>query len=201
MRAADRGLRARCRSATRCEAGTLVGPLIDGAAFDGMQAALDAARKARAARSTAASACVESAAGRLLRRARRSSRCPSRPRSCARRPSRRSSTCCATTTLDEAIALHNDVPQGLSSCDLHQRPARGRDVPVGRRARDCGIANVNIGPSGAEIGGAFGGEKETGGGREVRLRRLEGLHAPRDQHDQLRRARCRWRRAIRFDVG
>ena len=44
---------------------------------------------------------------------------------------------------------------------------------------DCGIANVNIGTSGAEIGGAFGGEKETGGGRESRLRCLEGLHAPR----------------------
>ena len=49
--------------------------------------------------------------------------------------------------------------------DLHQRLARGRAVHV-RRGSDCGIANVNIGPSGAEIGGAFGGEKETGGGRE-----------------------------------
>ena len=50
--------------------------------------------------------------------------------------------------------------------DLFHRPARGRIVPVGRGS-DCGIANVNIGPSGAEIGGAFGGEKETGGGREA----------------------------------
>ena len=50
---------------------------------------------------------------------------------------------------------------------------------------DCGIANVNIGTTGAEIGGAFGGEKETGGGRESRARCLEGLHAPADQHRQL----------------
>ena len=52
--------------------------------------------------------------------------------------------------------------------DLHaERHARGRAVHLGAKAADCGIANVNIGPSGAEIGGAFGGEKETGGGREA----------------------------------
>ena len=56
-------------------------------------------------------------------------------------------------------------PQGLSSCDLHQRRARSRAFHLGPGS-DCGIANVNIGTSGAEIGGAFGGEKETGGGRE-----------------------------------
>ncbi len=50
--------------------------------------------------------------------------------------------------------------------DLHRQPAVGRDVPLARGS-DCGIANVNIGTSGAEIGGAFGGEKETGGGREA----------------------------------
>ncbi len=67
--------------------------------------------------------------------------------------------------LDEAIALQNDVPQGLSSCifTLNLREAETFLSAVGS---DCGIANVNIGPSGAEIGGAFGGEKETGGGRE-----------------------------------
>jgi aldehyde dehydrogenase (NAD+) len=67
--------------------------------------------------------------------------------------------------LDEAIALHNDVPQGLSSSifTLDLREAERFLAPDGS---DCGIANVNIGPSGAEIGGAFGGEKETGGGRE-----------------------------------
>jgi len=66
-------------------------------------------------------------------------------------------------TLDEALEAHNDVPQGLSSSifttDL-------REAEFFRRRSDCGIANINIGTSGAEIGGAFGGEKETGGGRE-----------------------------------
>jgi aldehyde dehydrogenase (NAD+) len=67
--------------------------------------------------------------------------------------------------LDEAIALHNDVPQGLSSSifTLDQREAERFMAADGS---DCGIVNVNIGTSGAEIGGAFGGEKRTGGGRE-----------------------------------
>jgi aldehyde dehydrogenase (NAD+) len=66
---------------------------------------------------------------------------------------------------EEALELQNDVPQGLSSCvfTLNMREAEQFLSPAGS---DCGIANVNIGPSGAEIGGAFGGEKETGGGRE-----------------------------------
>ena len=68
-------------------------------------------------------------------------------------------------TLDEAIALHNDVPQGLSSSifTLNQREA---ETFMSAAGSDCGIVNVNIGTSGAEIGGAFGGEKNTGGGRE-----------------------------------
>jgi aldehyde dehydrogenase (NAD+) len=66
---------------------------------------------------------------------------------------------------DEALALHHEVPQGLSSSifTMDVREAERFTAPDGS---DCGIANVNIGPSGAEIGGAFGGEKETGGGRE-----------------------------------
>lgn len=68
-------------------------------------------------------------------------------------------------TLDEAIALNNDVPQGLSSC-IFTTDVREAETFVSAVGSDCGIANVNIGPSGAEIGGAFGGEKETGGGRE-----------------------------------
>jgi aldehyde dehydrogenase (NAD+) len=68
-------------------------------------------------------------------------------------------------TLDEAIAMQNDVPQGLSSSimTLNMREA---ELFLAASGSDCGIANVNIGTSGAEIGGAFGGEKETGGGRE-----------------------------------
>jgi aldehyde dehydrogenase (NAD+) len=67
--------------------------------------------------------------------------------------------------LDEAIALQNDVPQGLSSC-IFTNDLRESEQFLSAAGSDCGIANVNIGPSGAEIGGAFGGEKETGGGRE-----------------------------------
>jgi aldehyde dehydrogenase (NAD+) len=69
------------------------------------------------------------------------------------------------STMDEAIALQNGVPQGLSSSimTLNMREA---ELFLSAKGSDCGIANVNIGTSGAEIGGAFGGEKETGGGRE-----------------------------------
>ncbi len=67
--------------------------------------------------------------------------------------------------LEEAIALHNDVPQGLSSA-IFTNDIREAERFVSPSGSDCGIANVNIGPSGAEIGGAFGGEKDTGGGRE-----------------------------------
>ena len=68
-------------------------------------------------------------------------------------------------TLDEAIAIHNAVPQGLSSA-IFTRDLAISEAFLGHAGSDCGIANVNIGTSGAEIGGAFGGEKETGGGRE-----------------------------------
>ncbi len=68
-------------------------------------------------------------------------------------------------TLDEAIAIQNDVPQGLSSAIMTTN-LRTAEKFLSAAGSDCGIANVNIGTSGAEIGGAFGGEKETGGGRE-----------------------------------
>jgi len=61
--------------------------------------------------------------------------------------------------------LHNGVPQGLSS-SIFTNDLREAETFLSAGGSDCGIANVNIGPSGAEIGGAFGGEKETGGGRE-----------------------------------
>ena len=66
---------------------------------------------------------------------------------------------------DAALALHNDVPQGLAS-SIFTNDVREAERFMSAEGSDCGIANVNIGPSGAEIGGAFGGEKETGGGRE-----------------------------------
>jgi aldehyde dehydrogenase (NAD+) len=68
--------------------------------------------------------------------------------------------------LGQAIALQNDVPQGLSS-SIFTNDLREAERFLSASGSDCGIANVNIGPSGAEIGGAFGGEKETGGGREA----------------------------------
>jgi aldehyde dehydrogenase (NAD+) len=68
-------------------------------------------------------------------------------------------------SLDDAIALQNAVPQGLSSAIFTQN-LKSAEQYLSAAGSDCGIANVNIGTSGAEIGGAFGGEKETGGGRE-----------------------------------
>tara|TARA_Y100001933_G_scaffold218993_1_gene227429 strand:+ start:123 stop:1655 length:1533 start_codon:yes stop_codon:yes gene_type:complete len=68
-------------------------------------------------------------------------------------------------TLEEAVEMHNDVRQGLSS-SLFTTDLRNEEYFLGHLGSDCGIANINIGTSGAEIGGAFGGEKETGGGRE-----------------------------------
>ena len=68
--------------------------------------------------------------------------------------------------IEEAISLHNDVPQGLSS-SMFTNSIRNAELFLSTSGSDCGIANINIGTSGAEIGGAFGGEKETGGGREA----------------------------------
>jgi aldehyde dehydrogenase (NAD+) len=71
----------------------------------------------------------------------------------------------AVAEMEQAMALHNGVPQGLSSA-IFSDSVREAEYFLSHRGSDCGIANVNIGTSGAEIGGAFGGEKETGGGRE-----------------------------------
>jgi len=69
------------------------------------------------------------------------------------------------SNIEDAIRMHNDVPQGLSSA-IFTTDVRNSELFLSAAGSDCGIANVNIGTSGAEIGGAFGGEKETGGGRE-----------------------------------
>ena len=68
--------------------------------------------------------------------------------------------------LADAIAMQNDVPQGLAS-SIFTQDLTEAELFLSAAGSDCGIANVNIGPSGAEIGGAFGGEKQTGGGREA----------------------------------
>jgi aldehyde dehydrogenase (NAD+) len=71
----------------------------------------------------------------------------------------------AVDDIEDAVRIHNEVPQGLSSA-IFTEHVREAEYFLSHRGSDCGIANVNIGTSGAEIGGAFGGEKETGGGRE-----------------------------------
>jgi aldehyde dehydrogenase (NAD+) len=68
-------------------------------------------------------------------------------------------------SLEEALGIHNGVPQGLSSA-MFTTNLMEAEIFLSAEGSDCGIANINIGTSGAEIGGAFGGEKETGGGRE-----------------------------------
>ena len=146
------------------EADTLVGPLIDKAAFDAMQAAL--------AKASSEGGSV-SGGGRML-----GDRFPDAYYAAPAiiEMSEQTDTVCAETfapilyamkyrDLDEAIGMHNGVPQGLSS-SIFTNDLREAEAFLSADGSDCGIANVNIGPSGAEIGGAFGGEKETGGGRE-----------------------------------
>jgi aldehyde dehydrogenase (NAD+) len=147
------------------EPDTLVGPLIDRAAFQGMQRALARARADGG----------EVRGGERLLAERYPDAYYVRP-AIARMPGQTSVVTEETfapilyvmryKALAEAIALHNDVSQGLSSC-MFTTDLREAETFLSAEGSDCGIANVNIGPSGAEIGGAFGGEKATGGGREA----------------------------------
>ena len=142
--------------------GTLMGPLIDQAAVDNMMAALER---------------VKAEGGRILYGGRKIDRpgCFVEP-TLVEVPRPLPITCDETFApilyvfefddLDEAIRIHNDVPQGLSSA-IFTLNMRSAERFLSATGSDCGIANVNIGTSGAEIGGAFGGEKETGGGREA----------------------------------
>ena len=146
--------------------GTLVGPLINERAYSGMVAALEqAAADGGELIAGGARRRVAGAPGRLLRRAR--ARPDARPdragpaRDVRPDPVRDE----LLATVEDAIALHNDVPQGLSS-SIFTRDQREAERFLAADGSDCGIVNVNIGTSGAEIGGAFGGEKSTGGGRE-----------------------------------
>ncbi len=146
------------------DAGTLVGPLIDAAAGDAMQVALAEAR--------AEGGRVHG--GERMRIAGCESGCYVRP-ALIEMPAqvalmRRETFAPILYVLryrdfDDAVALNNDVPQGLSS-SVFTNDLREMETFLSAAGSDCGIANVNLGPSGAEIGGAFGGEKDTGGGRE-----------------------------------
>ncbi|TIX93157.1 aldehyde dehydrogenase family protein [Rhizobium sp. P44RR-XXIV] len=145
------------------EAGTLVGPLIDKQAFDRMQAALTAAKAAdgkitggdRVEHGSADAFYVRPALVEMSEQAGPVEQETFAPILYVMKYS----------DFNQALALHNAVPQGLSS-SIFTNDMREAETFVSSRGSDCGIANVNLGPSGAEIGGAFGGEKETGGGRE-----------------------------------
>ncbi|WMT89392.1 aldehyde dehydrogenase family protein [Pelagibacterium sp. H642] len=144
------------------EKGTLVGPLIDNQAFEAMQHALEKA-KAQGGKITGGEKVEAVAGGHYVR--------PAIVEMVEQTDIVKHETFAPILyvltykTLEEAIALQNDVPQGLSSC-IFSTDVRETETFLSAAGSDCGIANVNIGPSGAEIGGAFGGEKETGGGRE-----------------------------------
>ncbi len=141
---------------------TLVGPLIDPAALDGMQRALADARAAGA--KVHGGETVDLGGGCYVRPA--LVEMPAQAEVVRRETFAPILYAMKYRDLADAIALQNDVPQGLSS-SIFTNDMREAELFISARGSDCGIANVNIGPSGAEIGGAFGGEKETGGGREA----------------------------------
>jgi aldehyde dehydrogenase (NAD+) len=145
------------------EADVLVGPLIDKKALDRMQGALDSAR-AEGGKVHGGSVVTQGVTGGAYA-------APALVEMPGQTAIVKSETFAPILyvigyeTFEEAISLHNDVPQGLSSC-IFTLNVREAETFLSAAGSDCGIANVNVGPSGAEIGGAFGGEKETGGGRE-----------------------------------
>ncbi|CAG1009258.1 aldehyde dehydrogenase (NAD+) [Burkholderiales bacterium] len=144
--------------------GNLIGPLIDAAAFRGMQDALDQARGEGGQVFGGERVLAELYEDAYYVR-------PALVEMPAQGAVMRHETFApilyvlAYDRLEEAIAQQNEVPQGLAS-SIFTTDLREAEVFLSAQGSDCGIANVNIGPSGAEIGGAFGGEKETGGGRE-----------------------------------
>jgi aldehyde dehydrogenase (NAD+) len=146
------------------DAGTLVGPLIDQQSFAAFEGALESARAQGGAVYGGGAAATDGLSGGFYPR-------PAIVRMPGQTEIVREETfapilyAMTYTELDAAIALQNDVAQGLSSC-IFTTDLREAERFLASSGSDCGIANVNIGPSGAEIGGAFGGEKDTGGGRE-----------------------------------
>ncbi len=143
---------------------TLVGPLIDAAAFDAMQRALASARDEGGSVSGGERVLADILPDAHYVR-------PAIARMPAQTPTMLRETFAPILyvmpyrTLEEAIALNNAAAHGLSS-SIFTRDLRESETFLSARGSDCGISNVNIGTSGAEIGGAFGGEKDTGGGRE-----------------------------------
>ncbi|MCQ1837874.1 L-piperidine-6-carboxylate dehydrogenase [Neorhizobium galegae] len=146
------------------ENGNLVGPLIDKAAYDKMQKALEAA-KAEGGKVTGGERVHQNEAADAYYVRPAIVEMPAQAGPVKDETFAPILYVMKYSSFDEALHLHNDVPQGLSS-SIFTNDMREAETFVSARGSDCGIANVNIGPSGAEIGGAFGGEKETGGGRE-----------------------------------
>jgi aldehyde dehydrogenase (NAD+) len=145
------------------EDGTLVGPLIDKAAFDGMERALAEARQAGG---TVHGGGRHGEAGEAYYARPALVEMPAQAGPVLRETFAPILYVMRYRDFDEAVALHNAVGAGLSS-SIFTLDMREAERFISAAGSDCGIANVNIGPSGAEIGGAFGGEKETGGGREA----------------------------------
>jgi aldehyde dehydrogenase (NAD+) len=145
------------------DSGTLVGPLIDGDALARMQKALAEALNGGGKVTGGERTQVAGLNGCYVRPA--LVEMPSQTAVVKRETFAPILYVLKFRNLDDAIATHNDVPQGLAS-SIFTNDLREAEKFVSAQGSDCGIANVNIGPSGAEIGGAFGGEKETGGGRE-----------------------------------
>jgi len=145
--------------------GTLVGPLIDGAAFDRMQAALASAAESGGKVLAGGERALEELAPDAFYARPAVVSMPGQTEVVRTETFAPILYAVAYDDLDEALALHNGVPQGLAS-SIFTLDVREAERFMSAAGSDCGIANVNIGPSGAEIGGAFGGEKETGGGRE-----------------------------------
>ena len=142
---------------------TLVGPLVDEAAFNGFTRAVDAATTDGGTVVTGGDRAEVSGDGYYVRPA--IIEMPKQTEIVKSETFAPLLYVLGYDEFDEAIALHNEVAQGLSS-SIFTLNVREAELFVSATGSDCGIANVNIGPSGAEIGGAFGGEKETGGGRE-----------------------------------
>jgi aldehyde dehydrogenase (NAD+) len=146
------------------EAGTLVGPLIDAAGHRNMQGSLEAAKAAGGIVHGGERVAVDGASEAYYVRP-ALVEMPAQTGPVAHETFAPILYVLKYRDLDTAIELHNAVAQGLSS-SIFTNDLREAETFLSARGSDCGIANVNIGPSGAEIGGAFGGEKETGGGRE-----------------------------------
>ena len=147
------------------EAGTLVGPLIDEPAYEGYAAALEKARANGGEVLTGGERVLLGEAPDAYYVQPALVRMPTQSDIVQAETFAPILYVLTYDDFDEALAMHNDVPQGLSS-SIFTMNVREAERFVAADGSDCGIANVNIGPSGAEIGGAFGGEKETGGGRE-----------------------------------